>query len=81
MFGASFSKLLLLVLVVLAVWYGYKYVMRVGQVRQEAARNRTAGPKPSAALRAEDTQKCPACGAYVTRGATSCGRADCPYPA
>ncbi len=29
---------------------------------------------------AEDLVQCPKCGAYVTaRGATSCGRSDCPY--
>jgi len=29
---------------------------------------------------AEDLVPCPRCGAYVAaRGATSCGRSDCPY--
>jgi hypothetical protein len=81
MFG-TLGKYVLLILVVLAAWYGYKYVMRIGAVRQEEARRRAArGPAPTAgSLRAEDMVKCAACSAYVTPGARSCGRADCPYP-
>jgi uncharacterized protein len=79
MFGLSFNKLLLLVLVVIAVWYGYKYVTRVNQVRQAEARKRAQGPRSAGSIAAEDTTKCSSCGAYVTSGATSCGRADCPY--
>jgi hypothetical protein len=81
MFG-PLGKYLLLILVVLAAWYGYKYVMRIGAVRQDEARRRARGPRPaSGSLAAEDMTKCTACGAYVTPGARSCGRSDCPYPA
>jgi hypothetical protein len=79
MFGLSFNKLLLLVIVVIAVWYGYKYVTRVNQVRQAATRDRARGPQRGGTIGAEDMAKCASCGAYVARGAASCGRGDCPY--
>lgn len=35
---------------------------------------------PAGPARAEDMVPCKVCGAYVSaRGATACGRADCPY--
>jgi hypothetical protein len=82
MFG-PLGKYLLLILVALAAWYGYKYVVRVGQVRQDEARRRTRGPQGAApgSVAAQDMTKCAACGAYVTPGAGKCGRADCPFPA
>ena len=84
MFGLSFGKFLLLVLVCLVAWYGWKYVTRVGLVGEANRRDRarTRGPRPAKpSLAAEDMAKCRACGAYVAQGARSCGRADCPFPA
>jgi hypothetical protein len=81
MFGPG-GKYLILILVALAVWYGYRYVVRVGQVREHEARRRTRGPQQAAkgTLSAEDMTKCATCGVYVAGGARSCGRPDCPYP-
>jgi hypothetical protein len=80
--GGGFGKLIVLILVILAVWYGYKYVNRVNEIR-EALRRRAAGPArgggPNRVLKAEDMTKCRACGAYVAEGAASCGRPDCPF--
>ena len=86
MFGISFAKLIVLVAVVAAAWFGIRYL----QIRSEAPRRgaRSAAPErppasgarpggPAAAT--EDLVKCPVCATYVTRGARSCGRADCPY--
>jgi uncharacterized protein len=88
----SFSKLLLLALVIGAVWYGWRWFQRVDAVRREQLR-RQAAPQPTAAsprrdaqpepvrsVPAEDMEKCPECGAYVApRSAVSCGRTGCPY--
>jgi cell division protein FtsB len=90
MVGISLGKLLLLALLVLAIWYGFKYVNRVEEVRQtikraarEAAQRsqaRAEGRQGSTAIKAEDMVKCAACGVYVTKsGATNCGRPDCPW--
>ena len=47
------------------------------QVRDWVA-NRKGGGESAGAT--EDLIECPKCGAYVAaRGATSCGRSDCPY--
>ncbi|HZS82850.1 MAG TPA: hypothetical protein VFA50_08250 [Stellaceae bacterium] len=84
MLGLGFSKLVLLVVVILLVWYGYKYVARVEEVRQALRRARDAaeGRKRAGAARleAEDMVKCRSCGTYVAaRGASRCGRSDCPW--
>lgn len=89
----SFSKILLLALVIGAVWFGWRWFQRVDAVRRDQLR-RPAAPQPaprrdsaaeapraaSQGASAEDMEKCPECGAYVApRSATSCGRAGCPY--
>ncbi len=78
----SLGKLLVLAIILAVVWYGWKYVQRVEQVRRtlrdEIERRRTGTP-PSRP--AEDLVKCAVCATYVpARGAHSCGRADCPWP-
>ena len=84
MFGMSFGKLLVLAIIVLVVWYAFKYVTRVEEVKRALRRavdeKRQAAqpaPRPPAA---EDLVKCIGCGAYVTsHGAAPCGRAECPW--
>jgi uncharacterized protein len=77
MLGGPLGKLLLLVFVIAAVWYGFKYISRVNQVREEQ-RRRAPGPTgPSRQI--DDMSQCRVCGAYVTADARNCGRADCPY--
>lgn len=82
MFGLSFGKLLLLALLVLIVWYGFKYMQRVETVRRALRaeiERRRAAQRPSS-VKAEDLVKCTVCGAYVAaRNASSCGRPDCPW--
>ncbi|HEX6956784.1 MAG TPA: hypothetical protein VF194_02275 [Ferrovibrio sp.] len=69
-------KFLLLILVIAAVWYGYRYVNRK---EQTGARVAPAPAQPR--VKAEDLVACRICGAYVAEAtAKSCGRQDCPYP-
>ena len=85
MFGLSFAKIVVLVLVVSLVWFGFRWFQR--WEKESAARNaadparkrdRVGSPRE---LSAEDMVACPVCGAYVSaRGATSCGKPGCPYP-
>jgi uncharacterized protein len=87
MFGFSLQKLLLLLLIVGAVWYGFKFVNRLQQARDSEgkSRSRVRGSKPpasepSAATEVEDMVRCPTCDAFVAARSTShCGRSDCPY--
>lgn len=80
MFGLSLGKLLVLALLVVAVWYGWKYVGRVNAVREAIRRGAQPQRRPDpSSLKAEDMTKCRTCGAYVAGGAASCGRPDCPF--
>ena len=80
----SFTKLLVLAGIILAVWYGFKLVGRLEAERKLAARQQTraarAAGAASAVPDAEEMVACSSCGAYVpARQPRSCGRADCPY--
>lgn len=89
MFGFSFSKVVLTILVIVAVWYGYKLLRRM-QVRREAVaehvrvrRHEATRPRnPEPPSQTEETVECRICGAFVAaRSAVACGRSDCPFPA
>ena len=52
MFGLSLGKLVVLAVIVLVVWYGFRYVSRVEEVKRalrRAAEDKKAPPKNSAA--------------------------------
>ncbi len=95
MLGFSIQKLLFTVAVVVAVWYGFKWVGRMqvkrdadakAKLRRQASADASgasgsSGGASGAADDAEEMVECAACGAFVAvRGAKSCGRDDCPYP-
>ena len=90
MFGFSLQKIIVLVGIVAAVWYGFKLLTRLQEARKTDAKLRqNTAKRPGAArgaardeapIEAEDMVQCPVCQAYVpARGASSCGRDDCPY--
>jgi hypothetical protein len=70
----AFPKLVLIILVIAAVWIGYRWLN--GPARELPRRR--AGRRP--AIHAEDLAACGVCGAYVAASAPSCGRPDCPQP-
>jgi uncharacterized protein len=76
MFGMGFSKLLLLVLVVAAVWYGFKLVGQLDRRRKEEVAERKR--RDGASIGKMD--QCRVCGTYVVADrAANCGREGCPY--
>ncbi len=87
MFGLSFTKLLVLAILILVVWYGFKYAARIEAVKQTLraeARRRQAGGggaeirQPTRPV--EDLVKCRQCGSYVAaQGAANCGKPQCPW--
>ena len=86
MFGWSLGKFLVLAILILVVWYGFKYASRVEAVRQsllaEAQRRRRGGEPRPPARPVEDLVKCPRCGAFVAaQGAANCGKPQCPWGA
>ena len=77
----SLTKLLTLALLVLAVWYAFKWAARVNRIGREHERTRrqAAGEKRRT-IPAEDMVRCADCGVYVSpTSATACGRPGCPY--
>ncbi len=79
MFGFSLAKLLVLAAIIAAVWYGFKIIARRNLASQKKVADDDTGD--DARISAEDTVQCVRCGTYVVvQGATSCDRADCPYP-
>jgi hypothetical protein len=85
MLGFSVGKLLVLALLLFVLWQGVKFVTRAGQIRQavrraaERAATQANGSR-ARTIPAEDLVKCVSCAAFVpANGATSCGRADCPW--
>ena len=92
MFGISFGKILILVIAVAAVWYGFKALDRRRRVEEggrktgersmgERLRKSMQGKQgDSGPVDIEDTEKCPTCGAFVSvAGIQNCGKKDCPY--
>lgn len=87
MFGISFAKVILLVAVVAAVWFGFRWFQRWEKERREkedrpdSRLERGASPRAADTLPTEVMTACRVCGTYVAEGARSCGRPRCPFPA
>lgn len=77
------SKLLVLILIIGAVWYGFKLFARRGQNfggRQRSGRIGSGRPETSEKP-AQDMESCAICGTFVPNAAAkACGRDNCPYP-
>ena len=70
------QKFLLLAAAIAIVWYGFKFVGRLNQQRQDKVAKDQDNPRMGVA----DTVQCPVCDAYVAADRKSdCGKADCPY--
>lgn len=86
MFGISLFKLLVLVLIVGAVWFGFKYLGRAAEIKADRERgnpptpSRGTGAAGSSGGGVEDLTRCPTCRAYVPASQRGCGRPGCPYP-
>ncbi|MDX1711273.1 MAG: hypothetical protein R3316_09065 [Rhodovibrionaceae bacterium] len=79
MLGFSIQKILLLIAVIAAVWYGFKMLSRLEQAKREGGKVTDKTDKDSRPD-TEDLVPCPVCDAYVpSENATNCGRSDCPY--
>ena len=79
MMGLSFTKLIVLAAIVVAVWYGFKFVARLDRRRKEQLA--VAKKAESEDMKdAGDMVKCRKCTAYVpAQGAMNCGQRGCPY--
>lgn len=80
------AKILFTIVVIVAVWYGFKWVGRLQAKGTESKNRKAAGRRtdrssPAGGEPIEDMVECSICGDFVAaRGAVHCGRADCPFP-
>jgi len=76
-------KILVLVAVVAAVWYGFKMINRITEDRNKAVGDRNSkksSTRSSGSPTTEDMIACPECGTFVSASSTAkCERANCPY--
>jgi uncharacterized protein len=77
-------KFLLLILLVAAVWYGWRYVNRKPANNPPPAPSGRPPEAPAASAKtdAEDLRPCPVCGTYMVTGpgqpaGQTCGRPEC----
>ena len=65
-------KIIVLLLIIGAVWYGFKMIGRRNANKQsnDARNDRVEG---------EEMTACEVCGTYVTDSPSNCGRESCPY--
>ena len=75
MFTLSFGKILVVALVVVVAWRGYRLLQQV-QARIAAANERTATRPPG---RATDLVECPRCGTFVPNGTICRSVEECRY--
>ena len=76
----TLPKLLLLVIVVAAVWWWHRRNQVRAREQAELDRDRRPGAKNKPVKPIEDMAQCKVCGAYVAaKGATRCGRDNCPF--
>lgn len=87
----SLPKLIVLIGIITAIWYGFRLVGALDRARRQAERmaqqgaRQAPGQAPPSQRRAdvanvEDTVKCRACGAYVpARQPSRCNRSECPF--
>ncbi|MBL9036056.1 MAG: hypothetical protein JNN33_14930 [Rhodospirillaceae bacterium] len=81
----TLPKILLIVAVIGVIWWWHRRNQIKARERAELDRNPRAGKakggaKGAAGKPIEDMTQCKVCGAYVpAKGATRCGRADCPF--
>ncbi len=82
MFGLpSLSKLLLLVAIISAIWFGFRLLSQLDRQRREVARKEKERARPQGAKprQVDDMVKCAVCGTFTARGSTGCGKAGCPF--
>lgn len=76
----TLPKLLLLVLVVAAVWWWHRRNQIRAREQAELDRKPRTAAKGKPVKPIEDMAQCKVCNAYVpAKGATRCGRDNCPF--
>ena len=76
----SINKLLVLVAVISAIWFGFRLLGQIDRQRRQAMpKKKWWQMKRTEPRQVEDMVKCKVCGAFTARNAKSCGKPGCPY--
>ena len=76
MFGLGIREIVLTAIVVVVVWYGFKFVSRDKTLKKPGGGENVAGRADHGAV---EMQACSLCGVYVVPGSSDCGTAECPF--
>lgn len=85
MFMVGISKIVVTLLLIVGVWYGFKLLARMGRVGGAVAgegltqKGQAAAEACSSATIIEDLRPCLRCGAYVPGSQPACERKGCPF--
>ena len=82
MFGfPSPTKLLVLIAVISAIWFGLRLLSQIERGRREAERREKEQGRvqPKASRQVADMVKCSVCGTFAAPGSKSCGKTGCPF--
>jgi hypothetical protein len=78
----SIGKVVVFIVIVLAVWYGFKFIGHLDRERKAMAQRQGGGAKPSRSRRTSEVEemvRCRTCGTYIPASSgISCGKAGCP---
>ena len=81
MLGFSISKIFFTILIICAVWYGFRWVSRMGQSGAQKAKERLRRASGQAPAPVEDMNPCAVCSDFVIHDlASNCGKENCPFP-
>jgi hypothetical protein len=81
MFGfPSLSKILILVAIISAIWFGFRLISQLDRQRRDVARREKERARGRATPRqVDDMVKCDVCGTFIARGSTGCAKPECPF--
>ncbi len=77
-----FVKILLTIVLVAIIWFGFKYLGRVAELRARKEQREAEKPRFQPVDNGEsvhDLVKCRTCGTYRSPKLGPCGRQNCPY--
>jgi hypothetical protein len=82
MFGfPSLSKILILVAIISAIWFGFRLLSQLDRQRREVARKEKKRTRTQQATprQVDDMVKCDVCSTFIARGSGDCGKPGCPF--
>jgi uncharacterized protein len=82
MFGIpSLGKLLVLVAIISAIWFGFRLLGQIERQRRETAKREKeqAQVQRTKSRQVDDMVKCEVCGIFTARSSKSCGKPGCPF--